>query len=66
MTLEKSTGHDWLVFYSDEGDPVISMSVFGQMTAEKALEEARFSLGDDGGYEIVGIIRHDQAQLLRT
>ncbi|MBX3576619.1 MAG: hypothetical protein KF723_05385 [Rhizobiaceae bacterium] len=62
--IEKAPGWDWVVFYLDADNPeILSMSVFGQMTPEKAIEEARFSLEAGGGssdYEILGLIRADK------
>ncbi len=63
IQIEKRPGHDWLVTYRwEDGEPE-TMSVFGVMTIEEAIEEARFSLspiGDDPewpGYEILAIVR---------
>lgn len=59
--FEKPPGLDWVVFYMDGDDPdVQAMSVFGQMTPEKALEEARYSLGGNSDYEILGLFRSDK------
>lgn len=62
LKIEKPPGWDWIVFYlwSDEPETE-SMSVFGQMTPENALAEARYSLGMGGSdYEILGLVRADQ------
>lgn len=62
-TIEKAPGWDWIVFYLDGEEPQTqAMSVFGQMTPEAALVEARFSLGMPDGetdYEILAIVRAD-------
>ncbi len=44
--FEKGPGHDWIVFYRDADEPeTLSMSVFGVLTIEEAVQEARWSLG---------------------
>lgn len=47
--VEKGPGHDWTVWYTDEADDgseiVESMGIYGVMTAEEAIVEARYSLG---------------------
>jgi hypothetical protein len=59
--FEKPPGWDWVIFYLDGDDPdVQAMSVFGQMTPEKALEEARDSLSGNLDYEILGVFRRDK------
>jgi len=43
--IEKGLGHDWTVFYRDGDEPeILSMSVFGVLRIEDAVEEARWSL----------------------
>ncbi len=70
MKAEKAPGHDWSVYYRDGDDPlVLRMAVFGVMTAEKAIEEARYSLGAGGNedYEIVAVVRDDiSTEMLRS
>lgn len=67
MQFEKAPGYDWVIEYQfDEGEPE-SMSVFGCMTAEKALEEARYSLNgwknmNVGTYEIFAVRREDKIE----
>jgi hypothetical protein len=58
----KGPGHDWTVTYQFEDDEPQEMSIWGCMTAEKALEEARFSLNgindmNVGTYEILAVTR---------
>lgn len=66
-TYVKSAGYDWIVFYTEGDDPTIeTVTVFGQVTIEKAIEEARFSLdpdNDDPDYMIVGARRTDMKEL---
>lgn len=63
MRIEKRPGHDWIVtFCWEDGEPE-TMSVFGVMTIEDAVKEARYSLEpieddlDWPGYEILSIAR---------
>ena len=65
VTFVKGPGHDWVVAYQFVESKPDEMLVFGCMTAEKALEEARFSLNgvDDmnvGTYEIFAVTRLDK------
>jgi hypothetical protein len=49
MEIEKSPGYDWDVDYEDvdvEGGTQ-TMSIFGKMTIEEAVAEARFSLSSN-------------------
>lgn len=60
-TITKGTGWDWAISYRDGDSPEIQfVTVFGQMTPELALAEARNSIdftGDNPDYEIVGLER---------
>jgi hypothetical protein len=67
MQFEKGPGHDWYIEYQFDDDERQEMSVFGCMTAEKALEEARFSLNglnnmNVGTYEILAVRRSDTCE----
>lgn len=59
--ITKGTGWDWVISYRDGDSPEIQfVTVFGQMTPELALSEARNSIdfaGDNPDYEIVGLER---------
>lgn len=64
--IEKGPGHDWTVFYRDGDEPeILSMSVFGVLTIEEAVKEARFSLEasptgiPDTDYAILSATRDD-------
>ncbi|MGU9979685.1 hypothetical protein ACJ4V0_06550 [Phreatobacter sp. HK31-P] len=63
MAFEKPPGHDWVIFYkADDAPDTQAMTVFGVMTIEKAVEEARWSLdpsGEKGDYELLAIQRLD-------
>ena len=49
MQIEKGPGWDWLVKYEwEEGDQDV-LSVFGCLTIEEAVKEARYSL-DSGDF----------------
>lgn len=51
-------GWDWTVFYRWDDEPGIhAMTIFGAMTLEQAIDDARFSLGE--AYEILGLARQD-------
>jgi hypothetical protein len=71
--FEKAPGFDWIVAYlgeDDDGREVLRlMSVFGQLTAEQALAEARFSFGAFGAADsqiaIVGVERADLDRIKR-
>ncbi len=66
MKIGKAPGHDWTVtFRWEDGEPEL-MSVFGAMTIEKAVKEARYSHDPDDpndpdwpSYEILAIVRAD-------
>ncbi len=54
----KRPGWDWTVFYRWDDEPGIhAMTVFGAMSMEQAVDDARFSLGE--AYEILGLVRED-------
>lgn len=56
--ITKRPGWDWTIFYRWDDEPSIeAMSVFGAMSPEQALDDARSSLGED--YEILGLARQD-------
>jgi len=64
--IEKGLGHDWTVFYRDGDEPeILSMSVFGVLTIEEAVKEARLSLEasptgiPDTDYAILSVTRDD-------
>jgi hypothetical protein len=63
MEIEKLSGHDWIVFYKADDEPEVqAMTVFGVMTIEKVVEEARWSLdpsGEKGDYELLAVQRFD-------
>ena len=51
MEIEKGPGYDWEITYKTGDEPIETMSVFGCLTPEKALEEARYSLGTELDFE---------------
>jgi hypothetical protein len=63
VKITKRSGYDWAVTYRWEDDEPETMSVFGVMTVEEAVAEARFSLdaphgeADWPGYEILAVVR---------
>jgi hypothetical protein len=63
MEITKRPGHDWFVTYRWEDDEPEMMSIFGVMTIEEAIQEARFSLNAPQGeadwprYEILAVKR---------
>jgi hypothetical protein len=64
LSITKPPGWNWLVFYLDEDDDgkimVEAVSVFGQMTPETAMQEARWTFADEDMPEFVGLRRMDQ------
>lgn len=42
--VDKAPGYDWALTYEDVDGKSETMDVFGCMTIEKAIEEARYSL----------------------
>jgi hypothetical protein len=60
MEIEKGLGWDWAVTYQWEDEKPDVVSVFGCLTIEDAIREARYSLdGTDLGYAILGAVRLD-------
>lgn len=64
MMIEKREGHDWSVRYQFYEEPIEEMSVFGCITVEEAIRDARRSLngiGDmnEGIYAILAVERAD-------
>ena len=58
MKIEKGPGWDWTVTYQWEDEKPDAMSVFGCLTIEDAIKEARYSLeGSDLGYAILSAER---------
>ena len=58
MQIEKGPGWDWLVNYEWEDGEMDVVSVFGCLTIEDAVKEARYSLSDgDFGYAILSAKR---------
>jgi hypothetical protein len=58
----KGTGHDWNVHYTFADEEPEVMTVFGAMTVERAISEARYSLDgingmNKGTYEITKVER---------
>jgi len=69
MTVEKRPGWDWIVFYlAGDNDEAGDMDVFGAMSIEEAIADARASLsasrlmGVQPNYTITGAMRTDQYQ----
>ena len=65
VVWEKPPGHSWRVGYRFEEDDGDEMTVFGAMTAEAALKEARCSLDglhgmNVGTYEIFSVVREEE------
>lgn len=58
--IETAPGHHWSIWYRLDG-PMEVMSVFGVMTVEEAIAEARWSLEneEDGQAEILAVVRQD-------
>lgn len=68
IQITKSPGYDWTVDYEWEDGTRDGMEVFGVLTVEDAIREARFSLegsrqftpeADWLGYAILAVRRHD-------
>ena len=58
MHIKKDPGWDWLVQYEWEDGEMDAVSVFGCLTIEEAVKEARYSLdGADFGYPILSAKR---------
>ncbi len=56
--IEKGPGWDWLVSYEWEDGQTDDVAVFGCITIEDAIAEARYSLEAGGlGYAILGARR---------
>jgi hypothetical protein len=59
--IEKRRGWDWCIEYLNEDGPDVQvMTVFGAMTPEQAIDDARSSLDPDGDspdYEIIAVRR---------
>jgi len=53
----KSPGWDWTITYIDDEDARQEMAVFGVVTIEEALKEARFSLPEECA--IIAVSRDD-------
>ena len=58
MRIEKGPGWDWAVTYQWEDQEADIVSVFGCLTIEEAIKEARYSLeGSELGYAILSAKR---------
>jgi hypothetical protein len=63
VIIVKGAGYDWVVTFRWEEDEPETMSVFGVLTVEDAVREARYSLDapagevDWPGYEILSVAR---------
>ncbi|MBI3704739.1 MAG: hypothetical protein HY244_13055 [Rhizobiales bacterium] len=62
--IEKRPGADWEVYYMDIDGTRECMSVFGCLTPEEAIEEARYSLNvsaeteeEKDQFEILAVVR---------
>ena len=58
VEVDKRPGWDWTVFYRWDDEPAPqAIAVFGAMTPEHALQEARSSLGKE--VTVLGLLRQD-------
>lgn len=47
MEFSRGPGHDWLVTYQFDDDPIETMVVWGQIKIEDAIAEARLSFDEE-------------------